>query len=808
MIFFVLHGWLSHWRRQKLQFALLVIGLALATGLWSAVQAINGEARNSYDNAMDQLGLAGLATLVPKQGTIPVEDYVALRRAGWQLAPVLEGRWRLQSDSIMLTGVDLLSHPALPALSTQMEAEGRDPLDALLPPGRLFVAKNVADDLPDKDTLPPVTRTDLIPAGTALADIAVVEKLLRRPGQLSRILVLPDQPAGLRPLETLAPDLTLIPAAEAGATTQLTDSFHLNLTAFGFLSFAVGLFIVHATIGLAFEQRRTLVRSLRALGVPVITIAVVASVELILLALLSGGLGVVLGYGIAAALLPDVAATLRGLYGASVSGGLTLRLNWVLSGLAMTLAGVTFAGCQSIWRMARLPILSVPGQIRWSGQAQGVFRAQFFLGLAVIAAGGFGAFLVDGLLAGFALLGSVMLGAALALPLILSALLKIGSGRARSAIAEWVRADTKAQLPALSLALMALLLALATNVGVGTMVSSFRLTFIGWLDQRLASEIYVTADTDAQALQVAAWAQDKGLRVLPIRWSETVIAGGAVRVYGVADDPTYRENWPLVHNGGFEKAELWDRIAAGQAVLVNEQLAYREEFWPGQTIRLAPNWTLPVAGVYSDYGNPRGQIIVGLAPLLKQEPDIPYRQIGLRSGDLDVANLMEEIEQELNLHPRQITDQRAVKQASIEVFENTFLVTAALNVLTLGVAAFSMLTSLLTIWRLRQPQLAPVWALGLTRRNLSLLELLRSTGLALLTAILAVPLGLSVAWILLNIVNVEAFGWKLPMFLFPIDWLKLILWAGLAALCAAALPSYRLLRMKPADLLRVFAHER
>ena len=47
---------------------------------------------------------------------------------------------------------------------------------------------------------------------------------------------------------------------------QLTDSFHLNLTAFGLLSFAVGLFIVQSAIGLAFEQRRSAFRTLRALG--------------------------------------------------------------------------------------------------------------------------------------------------------------------------------------------------------------------------------------------------------------------------------------------------------------------------------------------------------------------------------------------------------------------------------------------------------------------------------------------------------------------------------------------------------------
>ena len=57
--------------------------------------------------------------------------------------------------------------------------------------------------------------------------------------------------------------------AEQGSdVARLTDSFHLNLTAFGLLSFAVGLFIVHGAIGLAFEQRRVMVRTLRRLGCP------------------------------------------------------------------------------------------------------------------------------------------------------------------------------------------------------------------------------------------------------------------------------------------------------------------------------------------------------------------------------------------------------------------------------------------------------------------------------------------------------------------------------------------------------------
>ena len=90
---------------------------------------------------------------------------------------------------------------------------------------------------------------------------------------------------------------------------QLTASFHLNLTAFGLLSFLVGLFIVHSAIGLAFEQRLPMLRTLRACGVSARELVVVLVGELVLLALAAGIGGVVCGYLIASALLPQDAAT-------------------------------------------------------------------------------------------------------------------------------------------------------------------------------------------------------------------------------------------------------------------------------------------------------------------------------------------------------------------------------------------------------------------------------------------------------------------------------------------------------------------
>jgi putative ABC transport system permease protein len=69
-------------------------------------------------------------------------------------------------------------------------------------------------------------------------------------------------------------------------------------------------------------------------------------------------------------------------------------------------------------------------------------------------------------------------------------------------------------------------------------------------------------------------------------------------------------------------------------------------------------------------------------------------------------------------------------------------------------------------------------------------------------------LGLVLAWVLLAVINVEAFGWRLPMYLFPWDWLVLLVLTLVAAVVAAALPARRLAKVPPAELLRVFANER
>ena len=109
---------------------------------------------------------------------------------------------------------------------------------------------------------------------------------------------------------------------------------------------------------------------------------------------------------------------------------------------------------------------------------------------------------------------------------------------------------------------------------------------------------------------------------------------------------------------------------------------------------------------------------------------------------------------------------------------------------------------------MRLPQLAPVWALGLTRASLSRIELLRALILALLTFLIAIPVGLGLAWVLLAVINVEAFGWRIPMQIFPAQWLWLGALSVATALLAGLWPARQLAKRPPADLIRVFTHER
>lgn len=792
MIISCLFTLLSHWYRNPLQIFAYLSGVALATALWSGVQAINLEAKVSYKAAAQTLGEGQYDLIRPKQDEIiSVVDYVKLRKSGWLVSPVVDGNL----DNVRILGMDPLTLP-----SSFLFANAN--LSNSISDNNLFETLITNENTAKKFT----TNVKLVfdqnvAPGMAVGDISLVQKLLNK-NNISYLIVNPIQPLEQKELVEIAPHLTVNNTEQMTDISQLTDSFHLNLSAFGLLSFAVGLFIVHSTIGLAFEQRRAMMRSMRSMGVALHTLVIAVSTEMLFLAMIGAVFGIVLGYLIAGLLLPDVAATLRGLYGANISGTLQLRPDWWLSGLLIALLGTGLAMSSQIWQITKLPILASAKPRSWMVVTTSHFSLQMKVSVIFLILGSICTIVFDGLMAGFALLGALLIAAAVALPAFLAWCLRKFQKHANTPIWNWFWADTRQQLPGLSLALMALLLAVSANIGVSTMVSSFRLTFVSFLDQRLAPELFLQVTNKAQSSELKAFLSERGLEVLPLMSTEAVISKQPAELFGIKIGDTYRENWRFLDT--LEKP--WDTVQLGKAIIVNEQFARRTNLWVGDHVSIDPNFSLPIAAIVGDYGNPKGQVIVNDKLFSKLYPQLYPDRFGIRTDN--PAELQSQIINQIGIDKNSIIDQKSLKEFSMEVFERTFLVTSALNILTLGVASFAILMSLLTLADRRVPQLSPVWALGLTRSQIGKLELFRAVLLAIFVVVFSIPTGLVLAWVLLNVINVKAFGWQLPMFLFPIEYLKLGLYAVCAAFLAATWPSLRLIQTPPSDLLKVFASER
>jgi putative ABC transport system permease protein len=812
----------GHWRRHPLQFAGILCGLWLATALWSGVQALNAQARADYARASSVLAGPAQAQWLPREGAYLDQDiYVRLRREGWPVSPVLEGRLRFPGDpplTLRVLGIEPLSLP--PGSEVAGERTSSFDLEAYIgAPGQAWVGPDTLQRLGlavgavpvtlDGDPLPPLRLRAQLAPGIIVMDIGHAQRLLHAQGRISRLLLAPDSADPAPPAEWAA-TLKLARAEDREDLDRLTESFHLNLTALGLLAFVVGLFIVHAAIGLALEQRRPLLRTLRACVVRVRALIVALAAELGLFALIGGLAGVATGYLLAGLLLGDVSASLRGLYGAEVAGHLSLPAQWWLAGIGMTLLGVLAAGVGSLVRAARLPLLALAGPEAWRG-AQAVWlrrQAVFAVVLAALAwaLGTWG----DGLAGAFGMQAAILLAAALLLPSLLDGALALAARHGRGPLSSWFIADSRQQLPALSLALMALLLALGASVGVGSMTEGFRRTFVTWLDQRLSADLYVSPRDSAQGMAASDWLRTQpGVGAVLPQWRATIsVRGWPVELQGVMDHIETRRQWPLLAR----THDAWEQLAAGRGVMLSEQLARRLKLHlgdgfslTGESVDAPPPFT--VVALYADYGNPKGHVLLDAATLRRHWPQAMLRSLNVYAVPGDISALRAGLEHRYGGDGMQVVEQASIKLWSTEVFDRTFAATAALNTLTLGVAGIALFISLLTLSQSRLGQLAPLWALGVPRARLAWMALAQVLTLSSMTVVFAMPLGILLAWCLVAVVNVQAFGWRLPLHVFPMQLLQLGALGLLTSLLAAAWPVWQLRRRQPADLLRRFIDE-
>ena len=783
----ILKALLSHYWRHPWQTLFLVVGLVAGVGLWSAVQIINHHAETSYRQAQGLLG-AQASYWIRSRRDQGIEQalYVKLRRQGFrQVYPLVELEVSTAAGvSISVIATDLLALPGDVFDAAQTSVDFSETwLEFVQPPYRAWVPAALASELGlgpgdqlelrDGRLLPPTLiqsraqqgRRVLVDIGAALA--------LSGDDRIGYLAVGEITAQDFKRLAAVLPDhLELIENQQHLDLTELTQSLHSHLTAMSLLSFAVGLFIVFNAVRFSLWYRRNTLLDLRLMGCSQSQLASAIVLETLAWSLLGTGFGFVIGIGLAHALLPGLGASLQSLYDAVIDTRLGLSPWTLLQAWCITLIGLTWALAWPLYRqLRRSSFESARSQTLLEDEAD----ARRWLALAAVLlalVAGFVYTHIETVTQGFAVLGLVLFAAAWILPLLLATVLRL-VGRllpGRLLLARWMVSDGWSQLPAFRSAMMALLLALTANLGVGTLVDSFRSAFVGWLEVRQSADIYLRApEFNYQQLVNlpghSSWLADSHARIgVSTRWRgrPTLVRGADTRA---PDSLTF----PLSRWRGDSAAsalQAWREQSA--TILVNEQVHFLAGVQVGESVTLQTDHgprEFAVVGVFYDYGNPYFQFYLPDHVLSNLWSHYYSRGIALWLNK-DNSEAMQQARASLELlgaRPGDWISQAEIRKLSIGIFDRTFAITAAMNLLTMIVAAIALLASLLAILQERLPEFAQWRALGLRQFEQLLLV---ATPLLLFCAVvwlLSIPLGALLSWILINKLNIISFGWSMPV---------------------------------------------
>ncbi|WP_299592907.1 FtsX-like permease family protein [uncultured Microbulbifer sp.] len=773
---------LSHYRRHPAQlFGLLLILICAAT-LWSGVRSLTGSAETAV--AKSQSALVPLVSVLRQDGApLTVEDFAQLRRAGLCVSPRLEVRF-LGRDVPSVTGVDPFTAGCLrpeASFSGEDQDEGSDAESRLIAmldrPLLLGSASDLAQwrqaSIPGTQALE-FEEVDGIPRGQLLADISVATEL-GASGRSSLQLLLRAEEAGGAGLPAL-PNGYRSELQDYGVQpAPLVDGFLLSLDALGALALLVAALLVRSVYRFALEQRRRSLEILVRIGVPTGKLRLALVLEIIAIAAIGGALGVWLGEQLAQSMAAGFQGTLSGLFNIDTfAKSAPTTQTWL--GMVLILALVVGWACMDLLMLGRESLAGDHSLADQSGRSQAV-RWHWLGALGLVAVSLSILLATEKLWVVFTAASGCLLGVGLLLPELLNRLFACLEPFCRRSSLEWSVSEMRALCNLLSLPLTALAFAIATAIGVQAMVSGFESTFARWLDQRLQGDLYldpgepVSTDDWNTRLQTLPGVN----AVLPMVRGRALLEQGtdeALAVDVLAIDPTS----PLLQDWPFKAAveDLWSALP-NSGVLINEQLARRQSLVLGDRIRFQigdAEHLRSVLGIYADYGRPEGELML---PLALVGDSTPGRYTAFVLGVSDIQNVPWEDwpTQFPWMAASRLRDQVGLKQAANAAFARTFQMTQLLNGLTLALAGTALALMGIVIFRMRQSSYTLLHVYGVGQKNLRLRLLAHSMLVTGLLGLLAIPLGVFLAWVLVARVNPAAFGWALPLYLYPGFWVQI-----------------------------------
>ncbi|MGH8564775.1 MAG: ABC transporter permease [Gammaproteobacteria bacterium] len=845
---------------QPLQLGLAILGIALGVAVVTSVDIARVSAERAFDVSFE--AVAGRATHQILGGPNGLDEalYVRLRtREGiYPAAPIVEGQVAQvgkQGTTLRVLGVDpyaespFRDHLRVRGRDRERRANGKlirrlvtEPRTTVLSPAtahRLGVRPGQELMLQIGTRLGALKAIGLIePEGgegrsglddLLIADIATAQTLLGMPGRISRIdLALAEGAAGAvaegRIRALLPPGVELTPSGRRSeATKGMTRAFEANLVAMSLLALLVGAFLIYSTMNLAVVQRRELFGALRALGVTggqVYRMVILEACAIGALASVLGlGIGALLGHG----LVGLVARTINDLYFTVTVRELSFPPELLLKGLALGLSTTLLAAQGAALEAARVPPrISLSRADLEARFRRTLPRAGWLGGLCLVLSGAMflasGKSLELGFAAEFALIG----GAALLTPV-------VAFGGLRwldlliprwPLISRWLGSHGRmavrnvgAGLSRTAVATAALMVAIATTIGVGILIESFRIAVGDWLYGVLRADLYITTpgpDATAPPFELDRAFRDR-IAALPEVEAVSTVRRFRVEIAGQPTDIAVYEMAPASYRGfRFKEGgaeDVWRAFEEQGAVLVSEPLAYHRDLHREDSITLRTDRgprALRIAGVYYDYSSDRGWVAMSRRTYERYWQGGGYSSIGVyaRPG-IDDARLRDAVEARL---PEGlgvgITESRTIRAESMRLFDRTFAITRVLRLLAAVIAFAGVFSALMALELERTRELGLLRALGMTPAGLSGLLLVETGLTGLIAGVLSVPVGIGIAATLVYVLYERCFGWSMDLHVDPVIVAQGIVLAVGAALLAGIYPARRAARSSPAAVLR------
>lgn len=835
---------------------LSILSIALGVAVFLAITIANRGAVESFHRAFAMI--TGKADLEIR-GHVPEEVLPeVIKTTGVSAAtPLVEAMVTLPDypgESLHLVGIDLFTAAGLLALAPSFgsgEKAGEGDLaewlgdDTGIAVLREFAGRHhlkLGDTIRLQGAGPPrrlilshLIRTDDASAegrgGIAALDLATAQEWVGEPGYLSAILIKLRDPAEKQAvterLQRLVPeDVTVLPPVRR---TQQVDimlaAFRLNLTALSLVSLMVGMFFVGNSAAASVVRRRVSLGILRALGTSRPMILAMVLVEAALSGCIGSLLGILASPLIAGILAAPVAQTVTALYlPVDAHGG------WPspMEALAGMVAGV-LAALVAAWIPAQQAASVDPTKVLHPGTAPEIFPMPA-LPLACWGAGvlllgllcSLGALYADVALLGFGAAFFVLAGFSLMVPLV--AVTAAGLFRkvlarpflARGAILRIALEQTMRSLHRTAPTIAALAAAASMTVGISVMIHSFRGSVITWTGRTLTADLFIApAANELLGLEhtmpetAKAWWRERPSvsAVGTFREVEARSVGGAQVTLGVVSGPA-RGSIDFLHGEVAKKTKALER---GEGVALSESLARRLKLGPGDMLVLSgPKGplTLPVIDLYRDYTRDRGIAMIGADYFAKV-----WGVQGVHSLAIEFTpGTPDKIREEANeaflsafggKEAFICYSNHALKTRILEIFNQTFAVTAVLKTISIAIAIGGVLLTLGILVMERTRELGVLKAIGASRGQIVRVMLAEASLIGLLASLVGIVSGASLALVLTWVINKAFFGWSIDL-AYPWGDLALLpLWMTASALVAGVIPALHAATIPPAVALRM-----